>query len=80
MIRKVHEVDPMLCRKCGGRMEEFYEVEDLALVTAELNRQIEEWEHTYNYIRPHETLDYLTPNEYYRRWKKIQKSQASLML
>jgi hypothetical protein len=65
MIRKVHEVDPMLCRKCGGRMEEFYEVEDLA---------------TYNYIRPHETLDYLTPNEYYRRWKKIQKSQASLML
>jgi len=53
---------------------------DLALVTAELNRQLEEWEHTYNHIRPHETLDYLTPNEYYRRWKKTQKSQASLML
>jgi transposase InsO family protein len=59
--------------------EEFYEVEDLALVTEELNRQLEGWEYTYNYVRPHQTLDYLAPNEYYRRWKKIQKSQVSLM-
>jgi transposase InsO family protein len=59
--------------------EEFYEVEDLALVTEELNRQLEGWEYTYNYVRPHQTLDYLTPNEYYLRWKKIQKSQVSLM-
>jgi transposase InsO family protein len=59
--------------------EEFYEVEDLALVMEELNRQLEEWEYTYNYVRPHQTLDYLTPNEYYLRWKKIQKSQVSLM-
>jgi len=59
--------------------EEFYEVEDLALVMDELNRQLEGWEYTYNYVRPHQTLDYLTPNEYYLRWKKIQKSQVSLM-
>jgi len=59
--------------------EEFYEVEDLALVMEELNRQLEGWEYTYNYVRPHQTLDYLTPNEYYLRWKKIQKSQVSLM-
>jgi len=59
--------------------EECYEVKDLALVMEELNRQLEEWEHTYNYVRPHQTLDYLTPNEYYLRWKKIQKSQVSLM-
>jgi putative transposase len=81
-------VNPPKCPEMNGGVErlnrtsreEFYEVEDLALLTAELNRQIEEWEHTYNYIRPHETLDYLTPNEYYRQWKKIQKSQVSLML
>jgi putative transposase len=59
--------------------EEFYEVEDLALVTEELNRQLEEWEHTYNYLRPHQSLDYLTPHEYYLRWKKIKKSHVSLM-
>jgi transposase InsO family protein len=81
-------VNPPKCPEMNGGVErlnrtsreEFYEVEDLALVTEELNRQLEGWEHTYNYIRPHETLDYLTPNEYYRQWKKIQKSQASLML
>ena len=55
-------------------------MEDLALVTEELNRQLEAWEHTYNCVRPHETLDYLTPNEYYRQWKKIQKSQVLRMV
>ena len=59
--------------------EEFYEVEDLALVMEELNRHLEEWEYTYNYVRPHQTLDYLTPNEYYHKRKKIQKSKVSLM-
>jgi len=66
-------------RRTRTSREEFYEVEDLALVMEELNRQLEGWEYTYNYVRPHQTLDYLTPNEYYLRWKKIQKSQVSLM-
>jgi putative transposase len=80
-------VNPPRCPEMNGGVErtnrtsreEFYEVEDLDLVMEELNRQLEEWEHTYNYVRPHETLDYLTPNEYYRQWKKIQKSQVLLM-
>jgi putative transposase len=59
--------------------EEFYEVEDLSPVTAELNQQLEGWEHTYNYIRPHHSLDLMTPDEYYRRWKKNQKALVSLM-
>ena len=46
-------------------------ISGIIYVTAELNRQLEAWEHTYNDIRPHETLDYLTPNEYYRQWKQI---------
>jgi len=81
-------VNPPRCPEINGGVEranrtsreEFYEVEDLALVTEELNRQLEEWEHTYNCVRPHQALDYLTPNEYYRQWKKIQKSQVSRML
>jgi putative transposase len=80
-------VNPPRCPEINGGVEranrtsreEFYEVEDLALVTEELNRQLEEWEHAYNNVRPHQPLDCLTPNEYYRRWKKIPKSQVSLM-
>lgn len=59
--------------------EEFYEVEDLSPITAELNQQLEGWEYTYNFIRPHLSLDLLTPDEYYRRWKRNQKALVSRM-
>ncbi|MCG2815237.1 MAG: integrase core domain-containing protein, partial [Candidatus Aminicenantes bacterium] len=48
--------------------EEFYEVEDIGVEMEEHNRQLEEWDKTYNTIRPHQSLDYLTPAEYYQRW------------
>jgi transposase InsO family protein len=80
-------LNPPRCPELNGGVErsnrtsreEFYEVEDLALTMEELNRQLEGWEHTYNCVRPHQALDYRTPNEYYRRWKTILKSQVSLM-
>lgn len=53
--------------------EEFYEVEEVDLVLEEYNRQLEKWEYVYNYIRPHQSLDYLTPNEYYQNWLNEQK-------
>lgn len=59
--------------------EEFYEVYDVDLNIEEHNRQLEEWAFTYNCIRPHQALDYLTPNEYYRQWKRNQKTNVSLM-
>jgi len=59
--------------------EEFYEVYDVDLNLEEHNRQLEEWAYTCNYIRPHQPLDYLTPNEYYRQWKQKQKTHVSLM-
>jgi transposase InsO family protein len=59
--------------------EEFYEVYDVDLNLEENNRQLEEWAYICNYIRPHQALDYLTPNEYYRRWKRNQKTNVSLM-
>jgi transposase InsO family protein len=48
--------------------EEFYEVEEIAILLERHNRQLEEWNRTYNYIRPHQSLGYLTPNEFYQRW------------
>lgn len=59
--------------------EKFYEVYDVDLSLEEHNRQLEGWEHTYNYIRPHQHLDYLTPYEYYQRWLKEHRPTASLM-
>jgi transposase InsO family protein len=59
--------------------EEFYEVEDIEIKLEGHNRQLEEWNKTYNYIRPHQSLDYLTPNEYYQRWLKEHRPKVSLM-
>jgi len=56
--------------------EEFYEVYDIDLNLEEHNRQLTQWEHTYNYIRPHASLDYLTPYEYYRRWKRSLREKT----
>ncbi len=48
--------------------EEFYEVEKVDLSPEEHNRQLERWEYVYNYIRSHQSLDYLTLHEYYQLW------------
>lgn len=59
---------------------EFYEVEDIALNMEEHNQQLEAWDRTYNTIRPHQSLDYQTPAEYYQAWLKLHpQSTASLM-
>jgi putative transposase len=59
---------------------EFYEVEDIALSMEEHNKQLEAWDRTYNTIRPHQSLDYQTPAEYYQAWLKLHpQSTVSLM-
>jgi transposase InsO family protein len=44
--------------------EEFYEVTPCLLPIAELNQELQAWETTYNTIRPHQALGYLTPQEF----------------
>jgi transposase InsO family protein len=44
--------------------EEFYELYDGDLEIAPLNQALKQWEYTYNHIRPHQTLGYLTPSQY----------------
>ena len=56
--------------------EEFYEVEEIDLSIEKHNKQLEQWQYVYNYIRPHQSLDYLTPNEYYQMWLKNQKEKC----
>lgn len=44
--------------------EEFYEVTPCSLPIAQLNLELQAWETTYNTIRPHQALGYLTPQEF----------------
>jgi len=46
--------------------EEFYEVYLGDLDLKNLNPALADWEHTYNYIRPHQALRWRTPAEYLR--------------
>jgi transposase InsO family protein len=55
--------------------EEFYEVEDIEPLIEAHNRQLEEWNRIYNYVRPHQALKYLTPAEFYERWLKEHKTK-----
>ena len=44
--------------------EEFYELTPCPLSITELNRELQTWERTYNTVRPHQALAYLTPREF----------------
>jgi len=50
--------------------EEFYEITDSSFEIAELKKELVEWEHTYNTVRPHQALGYLTPAKFLERHKK----------
>lgn len=40
-----------------------------------LNEIMDEWNHTYNYVRPHQALGYLTPMEFLNRWYALGKGR-----
>ena len=50
--------------------EEFYEVSATSDQVPVLNVQLRRWEHTYNCVRPHQSLAYLTPLQFITRWKR----------
>ena len=57
--------------------EEFYEVQAESDQVPVLNRQLRQWEKTYNCVRPHQSLAYLTPLEFITRWKqKLRKANC----
>lgn len=59
------------CVERGNRThrEEFYEVYDLEWATRALRPDLLDWEVIYNTVRPHQSLGYLTPQEYITQWR-----------
>jgi len=55
--------------------EEFYEVSNFPLEVASLNQVLTIWEHTYNTLRPHQALNYLTPYQFLTQWQ-LQREEA----
>jgi len=49
--------------------EEFYELAWGEPDLARLGRALRRWERTYNTVRPHQALGYLTPAEFVERWR-----------
>ena len=56
--------------------EEFYEVTESSFDIAELRAELLDWEQTYNAVRPHQALGYLTPLEFLEQWKEKQGKEV----
>lgn len=55
--------------------EEFHQVYELPWTVGGLNRALRKWEHVYNTVRPHQSLGYLTPEQFLERWKAAQSKE-----
>jgi transposase InsO family protein len=53
--------------------EEFYEIAPTDWSLPQLNRQLRNWETIYNTVRPHQALDYLTPQQFLTQWRSKRK-------
>lgn len=50
--------------------EEFYEVTDVSFEIPKLNQALLKWEKVYNTIRPHQSLGYLTPQQFLEQYQQ----------
>lgn len=57
--------------------EEFYELTECNWTVGELNRELLAWEQTYNTIRPHQALGYLTPLQFLNNHGIIPENHPS---
>lgn len=56
--------------------EEFYEVTESPFELGKLRAELRHWEETYNRVRPHQALGYLTPFEFLGQWKEKQGKEV----
>jgi putative transposase len=56
--------------------EEFYEVTESSFELTELRTDLRRWEETYNRVRPHQALGYLTPLEFIEQWQQKSGKEA----
>ena len=57
--------------------EEFYEVYPMTYTVAGIRAAQSTWEETYNRVRPHQALNYLTPSQYLERHGILGKGNVS---
>ena len=48
--------------------EECYQVENLPADLGGLEQALLAWNHTYETVRPHQALGYMTPDQFYHHW------------
>lgn len=60
--------------------EEFYKVTESSFDLRELKAELLEWERTYNKIRPHQALDYMTPLKFLEQWKGKSRKRGEVSL
>lgn len=53
----------------GADEREFYQQGNVYQDFEIMKKKMAEWEYTWNNVRPHQALNYLTPNEYLEKWK-----------
>ena len=71
--------------KLNGRVEranrtyrqEFYDCSSATPTVAGLKADLRRWEHTYNHIRPHQSLNYLTPAQFLQSWTNSSQEDLS---
>lgn len=59
---------------------EFYRQGNLVSGVKKQNERLSRWNDIYNNVRPHQSLDYLTPNEYYKKWKEDHSFSRSFRM
>ena len=60
--------------------EEFYKVTNAIFEIGELNQALLEWEKVYNTIRPHQALEYLTPQQFLEQYQQKKGGNVSLII
>ena len=58
---------------------EFYRRGGFRKTFEEQQKALAEWEHLYNFIRPHQALGYLTPMQFYTLWKQSPERARSIV-
>jgi len=53
----------------GADEREFYQQGNICEDFEIMKKKLAEWEYTWNNIRPHQALNYMTPNEYLEKWQ-----------
>jgi putative transposase len=53
----------------GSDDKEFYKQGNIGCSLKAMQERLDKWEYTWNCIRPHQALNYLTPEEYLNKWQ-----------